>query len=154
MYAATFHSPEPGHLTLCELVYGHLQFLKQILIFQLPCHIQGNIFIFKSVIDKVIGRYPSLKEAFDLINHTLVYALLKAAAYELTPHVAAYVNTYVQAPEFRERPHLDRSVTVALLNLDGTDGTLAGVDIGSVMQRLVSLEYLSQFGTAGSQERV
>ena len=57
--ATALHASKPGHLTLCKLMYGDFQLTKHFVEGQFANQMQRQVFVFKSVINQVLGLNTS-----------------------------------------------------------------------------------------------
>ena len=85
--SAAFHTPEPGHLPLGELMDGNLKTREHLAIGQLPRQILSHKLIFQSVLDQVFCRYALIEQGLHLIHHPFVQPCLQTAGDLLPPQL-------------------------------------------------------------------
>ncbi len=73
--ALTFHATKPGFLTLGKLMYGAVQFLKQIVAVQLPLQVMADETVFQTVKVESLPADAGLVQGLDLLDHALFETL-------------------------------------------------------------------------------
>ena len=69
---------------------------------------------------------------------------MKPVRYFLSPEFPVYVHTYCQALHPGKFPFLNVVLSVIFLNLNSPDGTFGCINVGCVMQRLISFQDFCQ----------
>ena len=137
MYAHSpaLHPPEPGHLALGELVYGHSEVPAHFPIAELAEKIARNEFIFKTIVDEILRLYP-LHKCPHLLDHPLFQAGIQTRVDAGIALLAAYERPYVEAAAGQEGAARNRVLLFVYGYLQGTYQALAAVAVGAVVQGL------------------
>ena len=85
---AAFHAAEVGHLTFGKLVYGNLQLAYHFVVCEFTDDMHGEVFIFQSVINQILGCNARCEYATHFVDHALLLALVQAAGDALAAQFA------------------------------------------------------------------
>lgn len=93
MYAhpSALHAPEPRHLALGKLMDSYFKVLEHVVIRAPAYYILCYIFIFQTIINKVVSRYAALQEA----PHLLYQAMLQPFAQPVGNLSATLITVYL-----------------------------------------------------------
>ena len=146
--AATLHSPEPRHLPLGELVDGYFELLGHCVGIDTPCDEQGDVFVFKSIVDEIFWRQSVVKQAADFVGHALSYSFAEASADVFSPLLAADADPHRQAAQVGKCAAFNRLPKVVFFDFYGADGPFGSVYVCRVVQGLVAGEDSREFSQA------
>ena len=121
----------------CKLMYGDFQLTKHFVEGQFANQMQRQVFVFKSVINQVLGLNTLIEQRFHLCEHPMFQTFTKTLGNPLTTHFPTHVKPDGQARQLWERTVFQRRILIIVGNFDGAYGSRNGVDIGRIVQVLI-----------------
>ena len=154
-YAFPFHSSEPCHLSLCELVDGCCKLCAHLLVCQFSDYILCNEFVFETVVYKILGRdrsvfrcegrMCSVDQPADFFHHSFFQSRIQAFVDLGVSHFAADEGADVVGVLRKVCCALYRMFRFIYRYFQGTDEALAGVVVCVVVKRFQCGESADEF---------
>lgn len=157
MVSATLHASKPRHLPLGKLMDGCFQTVLHLLPRHMSRHIKSQILIFKTIIDKIVGRNARIEQTPHLVDHPLVKSGAQPAGYAFSPLLTSYSHTDNPSIDIgaRHRSHCGiRMIFIICLYLYSTYGTSRGVHVGDVVKRLHRGQDFCQFAESLTPQKL
>ena len=130
---------------------GNLQPLEHLVVRQLAHEVLRHELILQTIVDEVVGRNALSQQAPHLFYHAFFQTGLQSTGNLLATCLTVDVDTNDERVDGWQGALGSGGMQVILLNLDGADGALTGINIGGVMHHgaillLQRYQHLSEFG--------
>ena len=137
--SASFHTPEPCHLSLGKLMDGNLELVEHLLIRELADDMERKVLVLQSVVDEIVGLQASVKQSSHLVDHASFKTFIESLGNTFAPHITVDVDADNQTLHRRITSELLGMSAVVVAYLYLAYGTFGCVGVGGVVERLIGL---------------